>query len=495
MAEWHDDLRRCLLNAGLKARPTTFLFSDVQIVNETMLEDINNVLNAGDVPNLYPPEDIEAIMTVCRADCQRKRLPPTKLNIFSQYINRVRSNIHVVICMSPIGEAFRDRLRMFPSLVNCCTIDWFTEWPAEALQGVAVHSLAAAAAAAATEAGSTGVVSADADAVVRLFQFVHQSVERTSADFFMVLRRRVWVTPTSYLELLGSFRKFLSLKREELDRDRRRLQVGLDKLGSTKEVVSSLQEELTVLQPQLVLTMCEVQDMMTRITADRAEAEVVRVRVAAEESRANAKAAATREIADDAQRDLDEALPALDAAVACLNALKKSDIDEVKSLKTPPKGVKLTMEVCCMLFDVKPIKAKDAEGKKVDDYWDAAKKSLLVDAKQFIDSLFTFDKDNIPDRVIKRVEPYTQNPEFTPDAIEKASKACTAICMWALAMYKYHFVAMGVAPKRAKLAEAQAELDTVMAQLKDAKARLQSVQDRLVELEGGFNEAGEWSRA
>lgn len=39
---------------------------------------------------------------------------------------------------------------------------------------------------------------------------------------------------------------------------------------------------------------------------------------------------------------------------------------QVKSLKTPPKGVKLTMEVCCIMFDVKPNKVKDPEsGKKV----------------------------------------------------------------------------------------------------------------------------------
>ena len=36
--------------------------------------------------------------------------------------------------MSPIGDAFRSRLRKFPSLVNCCTIDWFQSWPADALQ-------------------------------------------------------------------------------------------------------------------------------------------------------------------------------------------------------------------------------------------------------------------------------------------------------------------------------------------------------------------------
>lgn len=40
--------------------------SDVQIVNEVMLEDINNILNAGDVPNLYAPEDLDAIMSACR---------------------------------------------------------------------------------------------------------------------------------------------------------------------------------------------------------------------------------------------------------------------------------------------------------------------------------------------------------------------------------------------------------------------------------------------
>jgi len=46
-------------------------------------------------------------------------------------------NIHLIIAMSPLGDIFRTRLRMFPSLVNCCTLDWFTEWPEEALVEVA----------------------------------------------------------------------------------------------------------------------------------------------------------------------------------------------------------------------------------------------------------------------------------------------------------------------------------------------------------------------
>jgi dynein heavy chain len=64
------------------------------------------------------------------------------MNMFSCYLQRVKSNIHVVVAMSPLGEVFRTRLRKFPSLVNCCTIDWFTDWPEEALLNVARGSIA-----------------------------------------------------------------------------------------------------------------------------------------------------------------------------------------------------------------------------------------------------------------------------------------------------------------------------------------------------------------
>ena len=51
------------------------------------------------------------------------------------------ANLHLILCFSPLGEAFRNRLRMFPSLVNCSTIDWFAEWPREALHSVATRLL------------------------------------------------------------------------------------------------------------------------------------------------------------------------------------------------------------------------------------------------------------------------------------------------------------------------------------------------------------------
>ena len=66
-----------------------------------------------------------------RCDCSI--FPSLVNNLFLSFF---RNNLHIVLCMSPVGNAFRTRCRMFPSLVNCCTIDWFTEWPREALLGV-----------------------------------------------------------------------------------------------------------------------------------------------------------------------------------------------------------------------------------------------------------------------------------------------------------------------------------------------------------------------
>jgi dynein heavy chain len=47
-----------------------------------MLEDINNVLNSGDVPNLYKNEDLEPIFKVGKLICMEKNLQVTKMNMF-----------------------------------------------------------------------------------------------------------------------------------------------------------------------------------------------------------------------------------------------------------------------------------------------------------------------------------------------------------------------------------------------------------------------------
>ncbi|CAE7685039.1 DNAH1, partial [Symbiodinium sp. KB8] len=414
--EWREDVKTCLMQAGVEQKQIVFLFTDTQITFEGMVEDINNVLNSGDVPNLYAEEDFEAIYSVCRRECQSRRIDATKINMFSQYLLRVRANIHVVMCMSPMGDAFRDRLRMFPALVNCCTINWFSDWPDEALESEA-------------------------------------------------LRRYNYVTPTSYLELLSTFKRVLKDKREEVGTLRSRLQVGLDKLASTSEVVATLRAELQEKQPVLADTQVKVAAMIEQIDKDREVAAETKVQVEAEEAEASKMAAETKAIADDAQADLDRALPALAAATECVQKLKKKDIDEVRSFKNVVPAVAMTMHAACVMFQVPPVRVQDPENpsKKKSDYWAAARANLLADGNALLKEMLEYEKDDIKESIITQIEPFMDDPTFDPDNVKRSSTACHGICMWVRAMYTYHIISRELAQAKGRLAEIEGKLSDLQA--------------------------------
>lgn len=65
------------------------------------------------------------------------------------------------------------------------------------------------------------------------------------------------------------------------------------------------------------------------------------------------KAAETQSLADDAQKDLDMALPAMEAASKALEALNKTDINELRVFNKPPNLVKFVMEAVCLLLGAK----------------------------------------------------------------------------------------------------------------------------------------------
>ena len=153
----------------------------------------------------------------------------------------------------------------------------------------------------------------------------------------------------------------------------------------------------------------------------------------------------------------------------------------MKTMKAPPAGVRLVMETICVLKNVKPEKVNDANGKKIDDYWKPSQK--LLGEMKFLESLLTFDKDNIPANLMKIIrEKYITNPEFVPEKIKTASSAAEGLCKWVRAMDQYDQVAKVVAPKKAKLKEAEASLSTAMKSLEVKRAQLREVQAKLKKL-------------
>lgn len=145
MNDWREDLKKVLKLAGAQGQQTVFLLTDTQIKDESFLEDIDSLLNTGEVPNLFAPDERgeiqEAVAAAAAAAAEDKNTEFTSLALFSFFVGRCRENLHVILAFSPIGDLFRNRIRKFPSMINCCNIDWFQAWPEDALEKVAQKSL------------------------------------------------------------------------------------------------------------------------------------------------------------------------------------------------------------------------------------------------------------------------------------------------------------------------------------------------------------------
>ncbi|GFR47539.1 hypothetical protein Agub_g9261 [Astrephomene gubernaculifera] len=221
------------------------------------------------------------------------------------------------------------------------------------------------------------------------------------------------------------------------------------------------------------------------------EAEATKVVVMGEEVVANEKAAsAIKPIKDECEADLAVVLPMLNNALRALDSLTKANITEIKNMKNPPRAVKLVMEAVCKMLSIRPNKVNDPANpaRKVNDYW-APSKALLADPK-FLEMLMRYDKDNIPPSIISAVQPYMAMDEFDPNAVRKASAAAYGLCCWVRAMVEYDKAVKVVAPKKAKLAEAEAACSELMtagpnatkAEAEDKTAELPQAQDRQAEL-------------
>jgi len=469
--EWRDDLKKVLIKSGVEGKRTVFLFSDNQIKEESFVEDINMILNTGDVPNIFPADEkaevIEKMQGVAKAE--GKKIDATPLAMYNYFIDRVKSNLHIVLAMSPIGDAFRNRLRMFPSLINCCTIDWFQVWPDDALEMVANKFL--------QEVEMEDEIRTSA---VRMCKSFHESVRAQSERYYEILRRHNYVTPTSYLQLIQTYKALLHNKRNEIMMLKQRYETGLEKLDFAASQVSVMQQELKDLQPELVKTSADTEKLLSKIAQDTVEVEAKKEVVSADEAVANEAANVAKGIKDECESQLAEAMPALEAAMSALNTLKPNDITMVKSMKNPPAVVKLIMEAVCIMKVVKPERKPDpsGSGKMVEDYWGPSQK-MLGDLR-FLDSLKSYDKDNISPNIMKTIRSkYITNKDFLPEVVRQASTACEGLCKWVRAMEVYDRVAKVVAPKKEKLKGAEAELKVQMDKLNEKRAELKEVTDKL----------------
>ncbi|KAM4714769.1 dynein axonemal heavy chain 2 [Anableps anableps] len=457
--EFREDIKKLYRLAGVDNKPTVFLFNDTQIVDESFLEDINNILSSGEVPNLYKQDELVELCNALSEFARKDNVVETPDSLFSYLIERVRNNLHIVLCMSPVGEPFRNRILQFPAIVNCTTIDWFSEWPKDALLEVAETYL---------DRLDLGSMEGIHRKVASIFVTTHQSVEQVSQRMKVELKRYNYVTPTNYLELVTGYKKLLGEKRNELGEQVSKLRNGLFKISDTREKVEAMTVELEEAKKELVEFQKQCDQYLAVILKQKGEADEQQKSVGEKSERIQAEELQCKGMAENAQRELDKALPALEEALKALESLNKKDMTEIKSYGRPPVLVETVMQAVMTLLGKEPT-------------WAEAKRQL--GEPNFIKTLINFDKDNISDRVLKRIGQYCRQVDFQPDIIGKVSLAAKSLCMWVRAMEVYGHIYREVEPKRVLLNSAMNQLAEKQAALANAQAKLREVADMLDKLQ------------
>lgn len=482
-ADFKEDLKTLYKMTGIKSRQMVFLFTGEQVAEESFMEILNNMLSTGEA-NLFKPEEFDELKTDLERPAKRHNIPLTTEALYSFFMNNVRDSMHIVLCLSPIGEKFRIYMRQYPALINATTTDWFRLWPQEALLEVAHRFLDDCELdkkVPGQKRGSTEdrdeLVETKEDilhlAVANVFAIIHSSVESISELMLMEVKRHNYVTPINYLKLVTGYKEFLDMKRHEISAAANKLRNGLSKIAETQEKVFSMSEELKVSQEQVneLAAQCEVFlmeiDAQSKEVEEAAEAVAIRSEVIAKEE------VECLALAEVARADLELVMPMIDEAIRALDALSKKDISEVKSYAKPPLLVEKVMEGVMILIGKEP-------------NWETSKK--VLGEQNFLNDLKNFDRDHISDKTLKRIATYTGDARLEPQKVGVVSFACKSLMLWIRAIENYGKVYRIVAPKQARLNEALASLAEKQAMLAEAKRKLQELNDKLDKLRADFLE-------
>jgi dynein heavy chain len=462
--------------------PKTIMATDAQLSNENILIYLNEILNSGYIAGLWVKSDLDGHLQTLRNEAKNSGFTDS---LYLYFIEKVRKNLHVCLCMSPVGDTLRIRARKFPGIVNQSQIDWFHSWPQTALHNVALNFLKDLPL---PEEVTTPEFDLR-DAIAMNMAETHIRIDEINKDFLAKERRRNYTTPKSFLELIDFYKSSYIKNSDKIGTQITSLQKSLEVLKETNEKVAELRIQLEVISKEVEEKSKAANELVAVVNVEKAEALEEQTKADIESAKTNETKNYAEKVAEEAKKSFEVARPILEKAQKSLENLEDSAITEMGKFSSPTPLVLLCGRAILFLLGKKPgINLRDDKNAEKD--WPDVQK-MMKEARKFKQELLNFaGKDGEARRMTAAKKDYLRplagiDSFNAKDMVKKSIAAANLVdFLFNIIDFSDAFQLVQPLEEKAKVANAQKEaairdLEIVLAKVAKINAKVAELQKKL----------------
>lgn len=290
-------------------------------------------------------------------------------------------------------------------------------------------------------------------------------------------RRYNYTTPTSFLELINFYKSLLDSKQSKLTDQIKRLEIGLDTMKQTTEQVEGLQKLLVIKMVDVETEKEKTNELIEIVGKESLDAEKEQNAAAVQEEETIKYANAANAEKQAANKELEEAIPAMKAAEEAVACLDKKSIQELKSLANPPAQVLDVAKAVLIL-----------RGEKKNHAWGNAQK-MMGNPPQFIEMIQKYDGNNIEQWILDALQPILKQDYFTFEIMKSKSQAGAFLCKWVINIVTYNSIYKKVKPLMETAEAAEALANSKADELAIVKEKVRLITEKVDALKAKLEEA------
>ncbi|KAJ3307863.1 Cytoplasmic dynein 2 heavy chain 1, partial [Blyttiomyces sp. JEL0837] len=444
-------IKEVMQTAGALNEEVLLLLEDYQLTDATFLEYVNSLLSGSEVPGLYAPEELDALLSSIKDQHSQEGFRGT---LFEFFVLRVRKNLHIALIIDSSSKSFTANCEANPALYTRCHIQWMDSWSKESAEFLCKSFF-----------GKSEELAAipDSQELIKIMLSIHDNCAQG-----------LGATPSHLVEYAKTYESVYCTNLKVYHDKIKYLSGGLRKLQEASKFVDTLSEDakkqgiqLAEKQKQADIALRQITDSIAKASDQKKEMEVLSSQLREEEEKTVQRKHAI-------EAELAEVEPIVRAAKSAVGEIKNESLTEIRSLRAPPPAVRDVLEGVLRLMGT------------LDMSWNSMKGFL---GKRTVkDEIMNFDARNITEQVRESVTSLlkAKKESFEEAVIKRVSVAAAPLAMWVKANLQYSAVLVRINPLEADLLRLTRSLDSSKERINQLKESLSMVDRNVQALRDDF---------